>query len=328
MYLYRYRYDKNGVYEMSNPNLEPPKTISYEMGLAYEMFNNIIFTASGYYKDVSGQTGDINYINSSGTVDYDRWDNNNYQDIEGLEINITKNDNSWITGWFNFNYMLRKSGYTGRATISDATIDEELVGLYQASESRFLPKPILNTNITFSTPSSFSSNSFLDALLSNFRITIFAEWTAGDYFTYDPLQKKTINSNMQWPDYFMTDLRLGKTFNLFGLTTTLFLDVSNILNIKVNWMNQGYAFRRDASDTGNFTEWKDTQNYLKSLHLPMYNSPEFEQLRLQEPGKYIAGDDRPGDLNSAEKPYIDNPDYTYFIYGQPRDVWFGLRIDF
>lgn len=328
MYLYRYRYDKNGVYEMSNPNLEPPKTISYEMGLAYEMLNNIILTASGYYKDVSGQTGDINYINSSGTVDYDRWDNNNYQDIEGLEINITKNDNSWLTGWVNFNYMLRKSGYTGRSTISDATIDEELVGLYQASESRFLPKPILNTNITFSTPNTFSSNSILNALLSNFRFTIFAEWSAGDYFTYDPLQKRTISSNLQWPDFFMVDLRLGKTFELFGLSTTFFLDVSNVFNMKVSWMNQGYAFRRDASDTGNFTEWKDAQNYLKSLHLPMYNSPEFDQLRLQEPGKYIAGNDQPGDLNSADKPYIDNPDYTYFIFGQPRDIWFGLRIDF
>ena len=60
----------------------------------------------------------------------------------------------------------------------------------------------------------------------------------------------------------------------------------------------------------------------------MYTSPEFDQLRLQEPGKYIAGDDKAGDLNSADKPYIDNPDYTYFIFGQPRDIWFGLRIDF
>ena len=328
MYLYRYRYDKNGVYEMSNPNLEPPKTISYEMGLAYEVFNSVILTASGYYKDVSGQTGDINYINSSGTVDYDKWDNNNYQDVEGLEINLTKNDNTWITGWINFNYMLRKSGYTGRATISDATIDEELVGLYQAAESRFLPKPILNANISFNSPNTVSSNNILNALFSNLRLTIFTEWTAGDYFTYDPLQKRTISSNMQWPDYFMMDLRISKTFDMLGLATTLFLDVSNFLNIKVNWMYQGYAFRRDASDTGNFTEWKDTQNYLKSLHLPMYNSPEFDQLRQQEPGKYIAGDDKPGELNSADKPYIDNPDYTYFIYGQPRDIWFGLRIDF
>lgn len=328
MYLYRYRYDKNGVYEMANPNLEPPKTISYEMGFAYDVFDNIIVTASGYYKDVSGQTGDVNYINSSGTVDYNQWQNNNYQDIEGLEINITKNDNTWITGWINFNYMLKKSGYTGRATISAVTIDEDLAGLYQAEESRFLPKPTLNANISFRSPSSLFSNNVINSIFSDLRMTIFTKWSTGDYFTFDPLQKKTISNNLQWPNYFMVDLRLSKTFDLMGFATTLFVDISNIFNIKVNWLYLGYAFRRDATDTGDFTEWKDAQNYFKSLRLPMYNSPEFDQLRGQEPGKYIAGNDKPGDLNSADKPYIDNPDYTYFIFGEPRDIWFGIKIDF
>ncbi|HEY6437104.1 MAG TPA: TonB-dependent receptor, partial [Ignavibacteriaceae bacterium] len=92
MYLYRYRYDKNGLYEMSNPNLAPPQTISYELGFVYDFGINIIGTLSAYYKDATGQTGDVNYININGTVDYNKWQNNNYEDIEGLEINITKND--------------------------------------------------------------------------------------------------------------------------------------------------------------------------------------------------------------------------------------------
>jgi outer membrane receptor protein involved in Fe transport len=62
MYLIRYRYDKNGVYEMSNPNLAPPRTISYELGFAYNFFENMIATLSGYYKDVTGQNGDVNYV--------------------------------------------------------------------------------------------------------------------------------------------------------------------------------------------------------------------------------------------------------------------------
>jgi len=125
MYLYRYRYDKNGLYEMSNPNLEPPKTISYELGLSYDFGINVIGTLSGYYKDVTGETGDVNYINVNGSIDYERWENNNYEDIEGLEINVTKNDNSWITGWVNFNYLLKKSGLTGNERISDVPLTEE-----------------------------------------------------------------------------------------------------------------------------------------------------------------------------------------------------------
>lgn len=328
MYLIRYRYDKNGVYEMSNPNLAPPKTVSYELGFAYNFYENIILTLSGYYKDVTGQHGDVSYINSDGTIDYERWENNNYEDIEGLEINLTKNDNSWITGWINFNYMLKKSGLTGRGTISDVNIDEERAGLYAGNEDRFLPRPIFNANITFRSPSDLFGDSWLNNLTSDWRATVFFEWSAGRYFTFNPLKKLHLSNNLQWPDYYMLDLRLSKSFSLFGFNTTFFMDVSNLLNFKVSLLSYGYAFRRKSADTGNFVEWEDTQKYLASLRLPMYDSPEFDDLRNQNPGYYIAGDDKVGELRSDSKPYINDPDYSYFIYGQPRDIWFGLKIDF
>ncbi len=85
MFLYRYRYDKNGLYDMSNPNLEPPKTISYELGATYNFYENYILTLSGYYKDITGQQGEITYRNSDGTVNYSTWANNEYQDIQGLK---------------------------------------------------------------------------------------------------------------------------------------------------------------------------------------------------------------------------------------------------
>jgi hypothetical protein len=328
MYLYRYRYDKNGLYEMSNPNLEPPKTISYELGLSYDFSGNIIGTISGYYKDVTGQTGDVNYRNGNSSVDYERWENNNYEDIEGLEINLTKNDNSWLTGWVNFNYLLKKSGLTGSERISDVPLNEE-DAFYQEEEDRFLPQPRLNANISFRSDDNSSSGEFLDLLLSNWRMTVFGEWRAGEYFTYNPLDNFHLSNNMQWPDYYMVDLRISKSFEIFGVNTTLFVDISNVFNFKVNWMYEGYAFKRDANDEeSSFVEWTDGENYFASLRLPMYASPEFDALRAQHPGLYIPGDDMPGDLQSAEKPYINNPDYTYFIHGEPRDTWFGIRVDF
>ena len=328
MYLIRYRYDKNGVYEMSNPNLAPPRSIHYELGFAYNFYENIILTLSGYYKDVTGENGEVNYINSNGTIDYERWENNNYEDIEGLEINITKNDNSWINGWINFNYMLKKSGLTGRGTISDVTLNENRAGLYAGNEDRFLPRPIFNANLSFSSPDNLLAGNWLNRLTSDWRATVFFEWKAGSYFTFNPLEKVHLSNNLQWPDYYMVDLRLSKSLNLFGFNTTFFIDVSNLFNIKVSLLNRGYAFRRKSVDSGNFVEWDDTKKYLSSLHLPLYNSPEFDNLRSQNPGLYLPGDDKVGDLRSDDKPYINDPDYSYFIYGQPRDFWFGLKIDF
>ena len=319
MYLVSYRYTKNGLYEMSNPNLEPPKTISYELGLSYNFYENILLSVSGYAKDVTGQQGSVTYTNAKGTINYDSWENNNYQDIQGMEINITKNDNSWITGWVNFNYMLKKSGLTGRETISDITVNDDKAGLYAGQESRFLPQPQLSANITFRAPDKIFDDKLLNQFASNWDLTIFAKWSAGSYFTWNPLSKDHVSSNLQYPNYYMVDLRLSKSFKIAGFNTTFFADISNVFNIKVSLLSKGYAFNTAAGDD---------INYFSSLHLPMYNSAEFDDLRTKNPGLYIGGNDKVGDLRSADKPYINDPNYSYWINGNPRDIWFGLKVDF
>jgi len=334
MYLYRYRYDKNGLYEMSDPNLEPPKTVSYEIGVAYNFYENMILKLSGYYKDVTGETESVNYVNSSGTINYDRWANNNYEDIRGFEVNITKNDLDWISGWINFNYMLKKSGLTGRATISNITIDEERANLFEGEERRYLPQPKFNANITFRSPETSFNAEWMNKIMSDWRFTFLTEWKAGEYFTFNRLGKLYYSNNLQWPDYFMVDLRVSKSVDLLGLNTTFFLDVNNLFNFKVNLVGYGFPFGLSAADTefgegeGGDSGSLDLINYLASLRLPMYNSPEYDGLRSQNPGYYLPGDDEVGEMQSSDKPYIDNPNYTYFLYGQPRDIWFGIKVDF
>lgn len=318
MYLFRYRYDKNGLYDMSNPNLEPPKTISYELGAAYNFYKSLIFKVSGYYKDVTGEHGEVTYQNATGTIDYERWSNNEYEDIQGVEVNISKSDNSWITGWINFNYMLRKQGLTGREIVSDITINNDQEGLYSGQESRFLPRPQLNANVTFRSPQDWGPELFGDNLLGNWYMTLFFDWRAGSYFTWNPLNELHVSNNLQFPDYYMVDLKLSKTFNIGGFQTTFFVDVSNVLNLKVSLLSRSYAYADDV----------DEQKYLSSLRLPMYDSPEYDVIREKNPGLYIAGNDEVGDLRSDDKPYINDPNYSFWLFGQPRDIWFGLRVDF
>jgi hypothetical protein len=62
--------------------------------------------------------------------------------------------------------------------------------------------------------------------------------------------------------------------------------------------------------------------------LPEYGSSEYDDLRDEENGLFMPGNDKIGDLRSSDKPYINDPDYSYFIFGQPRDIWFGIKVDF
>jgi outer membrane receptor protein involved in Fe transport len=322
MYQFTYRYDKNGLYEMSNPNLEPPKTVFYELGVAYNFYQNYILSLSGYYKDITGQQGQVTYQSSDNVLDYTAWANNEYQDIEGLEINISKNDNSWLTGWINFNYRLEKSGNTGKSIISDQNINNAEAGLYQGNETRTLPRPELNASITFRSPKDWGPSIGDNYLLGDWSLNFYARWEAGDYFTYNPLNLNHVTDNLQYPDYYMVDMKLTKGFSIGGVTTQFYVDVSNVFNLKVDVMSNGNAFSSDG----------DWNNYLASLHLPIYNSPEYAAARQaagQNGNQYIPGNDKVGDLKSSSKPYIDNPDFAnFFLYAPPRDIWFGMKVDF
>ncbi|HOZ22927.1 MAG TPA: hypothetical protein PLO28_14150, partial [bacterium] len=72
----------------------------------------------------------------------------------------------------------------------------------------------------------------------------------------------------------------------------------------------------------------DEYYYLASLRLPMYDAPDYDALRTTYPGYFIPGEDKIGDLRSAGKPYINDPNFNFWLYGQPRDIWFGLRFAF
>jgi outer membrane cobalamin receptor len=319
MYLYRYRYTKNGLYDMSNPNLEPPRTISYELGVAYNFYDSFVAKISGYSKDVTGQHGEITYTNAAGSLDYDTWSNNEYQDIQGFEINLSKNDGGWLNGWINFNYMLKKSGLTGRELITDVTIGNDQEGLYKGQESSSLPVPKVNANLTLHSPDDFGPRLLGFRPLGDWSITLFGEWEAGDYFTFNPLSELHVSDNLRWPDYYMMDLKITRTFAIAGLQTTAFVDISNLFNFKVNYMSRGYPFDSVVNDQ---------YYYLASLHLPMYDSAKYDALRTTYPGYFIPGNDRIGELRSEEKSYINDPNFSMWLYGQPRDIWFGLRFAF
>lgn len=320
MYQFRYRYDKKGLYDMSNPNLAPPKTISYELGISYNFWHGYIVNIAGYYKDVTGETGDVAFSSTGGALDYDMLMNNNYEDIQGLELTLSKSDNSWFNMWINFNYMLKKSGFTGQKEVNEITLNSTEFGLYNGEESRSVPQPRFNANFTVRSPSEWGPEILGFDFFGNWVFTLFTEWKSGSYFTFDAFDSegKFVNNNLQWPDYYMIDLKISKSFKMGNVNTTFFVDISNLFNIKVNLFSKGYAFENDT----------DESNYIASLRLPIFDSPEYDDLREENEGYYIAGDDNVGDLRSSEKPYINDPNRTFWYDGFPRDIWFGLRVDF
>ena len=85
------------------------------------------------------------------------------------------------------------------------------------------------------------------------------------------------------------------------------------------------TIKRIADDKKPFSidilKWGDGKPKLNIRH--MYKDKE-----TYSDDEYVSGDDKPGDMRSDDKPYINDPDNKMWLYGEPRDIWFGINISF
>jgi len=308
---------RNRLQSLGNPSLEPPRTIQYELGVAYNLSDQYLINLSTYYKDVTGQHGNITYQNSDGTVDYGGRLSNRYEDIIGFEGTVTKEYGQFLTGWLTYRYMIQKYGNTGREILSDDPSKNAVEGLYESAESRPTTRPVITENITLHSPDNWGPKVLNSHLLGGWMMSTAGRWERGNTFTWNQAHIRNVTDNLRWPDYYKFDLKVSKRLSVLGVKANFYIDILNVFNIKTNWMNEEWCFR----------DGKDRDNYLASLRLPMYDDPRYDVVREQNPGLYIAGDDKPGDMRE-DKPYINDPDNRMFLYGYPRQIWLGIDVSF
>ncbi|MCF7805919.1 MAG: TonB-dependent receptor [Candidatus Marinimicrobia bacterium] len=317
MFLYTMNFRDVGLRSIGNPNLEPPRTIQYELGVAYNLLDQYLLNLSTYYKDVTGESGNITYQNTAGTVNYGGRTNNQYEDITGFELNLTKQVGDFLTGWLNYRYMIQKSGYTGREVLSNDPAWNQNNGLYESEESRPTVRPVVAGNVTLHTPTQWGPSFAGIHPIAGWNISTIGRWEKGPTFTWNPAGIRNVTDNLRWPDQYNFDMKLSKRFDLFGVSTEFYVDILNVFNIKQPWIQNGWAFRNT----------QDYENYLATLKLPMYDDPRYDTLRENNPGLYEPGSDEPGQMRSADKKYINDPDNKMFLYGNPRQIWWGISMN-
>ena len=306
----------SGITNLGNPSIDIPRTIAYEMGYEREVGQMYLFRLVGYYKDVSNQTGEVQYVSYDNSVDYSTFANNFYADIRGLELRIDKRVGKWLSGWFNYDYRVETNGRFGRATFYEDARVQMLTGLMDPYQERPLARPLARANVRVTTPRNFGPAVGSMYPAGGVHVGILWRWKAGMYETWDPLSTYELFSNIQWKDVHNFDLRLEKRATLGKLNMRLFADLTNIFDLK-NMSQIGFG-------AGN-----DYQYYMASLHLPMYDDPEYKAAGLPSDG-YDGSEwnDRPGDAKSSDKPYIDMPNRDFLTYLNPRRFLLGVMIDF
>lgn len=327
-YRFRIQRESNGqVTYMGDPALEPEKTVAYELGFEQNVLDMFLFKIAGYYKDISDQTGWVLY-DGLGNVSYYKAVNNNYEDIRGLEITLSKRTGKWFTGFINYTYDVRTSGYFGLLeNHEDPNRQREYLRLnpYQSKPN---PQPYARANIDLHTPDDYGPawNNFHP--FGAWRFNILAHWRSGRYYTYNPNQIPGLLNNTQWRDWHNLDVRISKVIKTDLANVQFYLDISNVFNHKYMSM-AGFSDNYDwlaYMESLNFSWEKGVQN--GDDRIGDYRKPGVAYEPL-EPNP----DDDPeikarNERRKEKNTYIDMPNIKSLSFLNPRDFIFGISINF
>jgi outer membrane receptor protein involved in Fe transport len=228
-----------------NPNLNPETTVSYEIGLRYEVTTNDVLTVTAYYRDIfdyiaaqkitqSGRTGSQSFL---------MYFNLDYARSRGIELEYKKRAGTFFTADITTSYSIA----TGK---SSSPKDELLVARGQLEE-----KSITENYLSWDRPLRLALDFTLYAGKKDhyklFGLQLPSDWdfyirgffqSGKRYTTYTKIERQgeqtqyvannktpysAISQNWQW-----VDLSFKKYFRIKGMRLAAFAEVTNLFNNK------------------------------------------------------------------------------------------------
>jgi len=328
-YRFRLQRESNGLVTfVGDPNMKMELTIAYELGYSQNLFNLMLLNLAAYYKDVSNQPGTVYFENINGTVKYSKAANNNYADIRGFEATLSKTAGDWITGFVNYTYDVSTSGYFGLLSYYQDPNKQRDYLRQNPYQSKPHPQPFARLNLDLHTPTQFGGRYFGIQPLADWSLNLLASWRAGAFETYNPNNIPGVVDNVRWKNYYNVDLRFSKMLQIDRFQVQLYLDMTNVLNTKY----LSYAGFSDSYDYSYYLEslcfdWEtgDQKGHDKIGDLRPDNVAYKPLLANPENDPAIAAENK---KRKQEKSYIDNPNNEALRFLYPRDVLFGIRVNF
>ncbi|NOY76726.1 MAG: TonB-dependent receptor [Calditrichaeota bacterium] len=287
---------------IGNPNLKPPRTIAYELGFDMDVRQMFLIHTDIFYKDVTNEEGAIYYTSIDKITNYKTWTNKKYEDIIGWELRINKRVGRFFTGWIQTQFMGQRSGEVGYQHLyePDDPLNVPTYSRFSVPISRLWRwKPSFQGYVDLHSPENWGPRLLNHRIFSGFHINTIIHWAAGDKFTWNPDNKPFIRDNLQWKNYFRSDIYMSKNFKVGSVTVSPYLDMRNLFARKM--LNVG-ILRGLAANPGS-----EIYKYYASLRKG----------------------DRVGDYKQSylKYPHSKPGEPLYIHQGGPKEVYMGIHIE-
>jgi len=204
---------------IGNANLEPQRTVSYEIGLQQQITSDIAIDVTGYYKDVRNLLGTQIIETYAGGDRYALYVNRDYGNIRGITLTLRKQYSNYISGQIDYTYGVAE----GNASDPNSVFYDVASGREPEKQLIYLAwdqTHTLNGTVTISDPQKWG-------------ISLIGQYGSG--LPYTPTyqgQRTSFENSERKPMTLNVDLRAHYDFEIKGLRTSLFLLIYNLLDRK------------------------------------------------------------------------------------------------
>jgi len=231
---------------IGNADLNPQRTVMYEIGLQQQLSDDIRVDVTLFYRDIRDWVGTSPEINTAiPTVKYTKYENRDYSNVRGITVMLSKRYSHHFSFDLDYSFMIAEGSHSNP---QDAFHD-----LRAGREPRIQLIPLnwdqrhtLNASVSVGT--------------ENWRISLLGKYRTG--LPYTPtISRGTVVGTSAWvgwrenserkPDIYSVDLRVYRAFKLGSVELALFAYVYNLFDQR----NETGVF----SDTGRATYTLDVR---------------------------------------------------------------------
>ncbi len=321
-------YDFSGTFPIvGNPNINPERTTSYEIGWKHQFTDNLLLNATGYYKDITGLT-DTKKIYYTYSDYYTLMINTDYANVRGFEIELYQRPSAsgFFTGSINYTYGIAK----GKSSDYRQNYDLNWSGDIIPTTENYLDwdeRHSVKANFNFRIPS--QKKLFDLSLFTDMGLNLVFKYGSGKPYSPPSKTKEPLINTERLPYTMTVDLIFNKRWNLGQHKyLSFFVWVNNLLNRK-NIMNPYYLRTSTCWDN----EWYYTYTAVqKNYEEGIISYVNYMSIMDKQDPNDIDSDgileEADGEVDYNKKYPEVGPKTDPSVYDWGRTVRFGLQLDF
>ncbi len=209
---------RGAIRRRGNPDMDPERTIAYEVGVIQQFTDDLTVDITGFTKDIDNLVDSVHVDISN---DYSYFINNIYGRVQGFELSIRKwrTGQSPVSGMLSYTYSVAKGKGSSR-NLGYLTYYRQQPEVTESHPLAWDQRHIVSATLDIQLP--FTS-----------AVNLVGRYASGLPYTPNPRApiKPAINSK-RYPATYNVDALVSKRNTIGGITYTFFADIRNIFNTK------------------------------------------------------------------------------------------------